>query len=314
KLTGTSVKLDDLQTGPGYTAGNDPMNKLKETAGQGAAMGMMQERDEAETARLAQTQSQLEMAIAAGGYGVEQNKAQLVDVQADMRRTQSQLDSTRSNMVGEVTNVGAGAHRMQVEQGNYDAMVLSFKVSSENELTSPYLVALFRFHDPAAKPGVDGLVIHAQALDPIGATPRFVRVLRGGLPIGFQFLDCTVHIYNRGRELATNLSEKRVELTHDEAQQYFVMEYLAANKKATATAAAVPGSLPLEQRQHLTPDQLTRTLHAKVAKDGSLLGVYSDADCNHPVKDRGIVAAAGELFFKPALDQGKPVEGIARLR
>jgi hypothetical protein len=316
KLSGTSVQLDNFQAGPGYTPENDPMNQLKDAAGLAATVAAQQDLAQAQIDRDTQNVTALAGAVAHSTNPEERanNQAALDRALADQQKTLAIVDNLAAASVGEITNVGAGAHRMQVAEGNYDAMVVSFKVSSPVELASPYMIALFRFHDPAAKPGVNGLVIHAQALDPINSKPSYVRVLRGGLPAGFQFVDCTVHIFNRGRELATNVSEKRVDLTHDEAQQYFLMEYVSANKKATAAAGAMPGSLPLQQREQLTPEQLTRTIHVKVSKDGTMLGVFTDADCNHPLKDTVVTMAASELFYKPALNEGKPMEGVARLR
>ncbi len=316
KLSGASVKLDGLESGPAYTPENDPMRKLAEASNNAAGIAAQSDITSAQLARA--TSNRDDSARALAGSKTEEeirnNTRALGVAQGDVNASQAQMDYVASSMMSDMVNVGSGAHQMQIAEGNFDAMEVSFKISSETELDRPYMVILFRFHEPTAKPGVDGMVIHAAALDPINSKPRYVRVLRGGLPSGFKFVDCAVHIYNRGREVATNTSDKRVDLTRDEAQQYVVMEYVGVSKGVTARAGAVSGTLSLAQRQRLRPDQITRRVYAKVGKDGTMLGAFADEDCNHPLEDPGIVAALGEVFFTPALDQGKPVDGIARVR
>ena len=176
------------------------------------------------------------------------------------------------------------------------------------------MVVLFKFLERGAKPGNEGLLIYAKALDPIGPKPRYIRVLEGGLPVGFKFVDCQVHVYNRGQEVATNVSPKRVDLSRDEARLYLLMDYLGANKGATVPASAVRGTLPRPSRAGLSLDQINRTAYVKVSKDGQVLGVYQDEACQLALEDARYVNALGEVFYNPALYQGKPVEGVARLR
>ena len=315
KLSGLSVQLDELKSGPGYTYGNDPMRKLEETN-----RNTMVTADMRDTADAAVTQSVANLAAvehnaAMGGYGTaERAQHEIANATAGVSAANRQVDYTTISSGSDSSNLGSGANRMALAAGNYDAMEVSFKVSSPVELGQPYMVILFKFHEPGAKPGVDGLVIHAQALEPIDAKPRYVRVLKGGLPSGFKFVDCTVHIYNRGVELATNCSEKRVELTRHEAQQYVVMQHRGEHKGATLPAAAVRGMLFRARLQGLTTAQRTRTFYTKVAKDGALLGVFADADCTVSLEDAGTKSALEEIFFTPALEQGRPMEGVARVR
>ena len=104
------------------------------------------------------------------------------------------------------------------------------------------------------------------------------------------------------------------DLTREEAQQYLLMEHIGTNKDATIPAVAVPGTLPAAQRKLLNLEQLNRTVYAKVSKDGAVLGAYSDEGCNLQLDDPVTLTALREVFFKPALVQGKPAEGTARIR
>jgi hypothetical protein len=64
----------------------------------------------------------------------------------------------------------------------------------------------------------------------------------------------------------------------------------------------------------LSPDQLNRTVYARISKEGAVLGVYSDEGCNLQLDDVATFTALREVFFKPSLVQGKPAEGTARVR
>jgi len=313
KLAGTSVQLDQLHSGPAYTYENDPARKIEEASH--SAMNAAAGHD---MAQIRQVQSNDNLVAAQIEVANHPDSAEarrvLTNAQLDVGNSQQQMDITDMAKTSDVALSAAGVRRMQAAEGNFDAMEVSFKISSPVEMNNPYLVVLFKFHDPREKPGTDGLVIHAQALDPVDATPRYVRVLKGGLPIGFKMVDCTVHIYNRGEEVATNVSANRVELSRTETQQYIVMEHIGGHKGATVPAAVVSGSLSSGTRQRLSPEQLKRRLYVKVSKDGLLLGVFSDEGCTLPVDEAVTTAALGEVFFTPALQAGKPADGVARVR
>lgn len=313
KLSGLSIQLDELNAGPGYSYGNDPMRKLEEANRTNLAMA--DQRDLAESGVHGSEANLAAVKEMTSHYDDKARAQREVGVAEATLRTSHQMMNLTDIAVGsDITNLGSGAHRMALKEGQFDAMEVSFKASSPVELRRPYMVILFKFHDPAAKPGVNGLAIHAQALDAIDAKPRYVRVLRGGLPPGFTFVDCSVHIYDRGREVATNRSDMRAELSRVDTQKYLVVTHLAAHKGATLPAAAVPGTLPLTLREGMNHDQLTRYVYAKVARDGALTGIFADAECTLPLENSGTAAALNEIFFVPALEAGKPVDGVARVR
>ena len=313
KLSGLSVQLDQLQSGPAYSYGNDPMRKLEETNRN--TSNVAQGRDLADSG-LATSKANLAATLENTSHYSNQAQAAREVAAAERRldASQRQLNASDFAMNSDLINVGAGANKATLANGSFDAMEVSFKVSSPVELDQPYVVILFAFHDPAAKPGVNGLVIHAQALESIDAKPRFVRVLRGGLPPGFQFVDCAVHIFNHGWEVATNRSDKRVALTHDEARQYLVTQHFGAHKGETLPATALRDPLLRASRPGLTVAQQTRTIYVRVGRDGVVRGIFADADCQLPLDEAATTAALGEVFFMPALEHGRPVDGVAPVR
>lgn len=318
KLSAASVQLDGLQGGPSYTPANDPVRKFN--AASGAAGGAAAVRDLAHGRMIELSLEATYAAMSANASSAGSapaTQAAAVGAEAKFQDALQQAAAADSLLKhSSQYNTGLYADQMQKElaEGNYDAMEVSFKISSPVELDDPHMVILFKFQQRDARPGEEGMLIHAKELDPIGPKPKYIRVREGGLPRGFKYLDCEVHIFNRGEEVATNVSSKRVELTRDEARQYIVIEHIGANKGTTVPAAAVPGTVPPARLKALSLDQLNRTYYARVARDGSLIGVFADESCSLRLDDEATVAAAGEVFFKPALYEGRPVEGIVRLR
>lgn len=318
KLSATRAQLDDLEGGPGYTPANDP--KLKFDRASGAAGGAAAVADGVQ-AQVATAEQNVALAtFAMQGQAPEETSG-------PVREAYDRAVAIRDEAVGQAHagfqapmqdryNTGNQANQMQKElaEGNYDAVDISFKVSATEPLDDPYMVIIVQYLERDAKPGASSMLIHAKALDPIGAKPQYIRVREGGLPAGFKFESYQVHLYNRGQEVATNASAKRVELTQDEARQYIVMEYLAAHKTDTIPAAATPGSLCADVRRRLAPDQLQRTYYAKVSKDGVLLAAYADEACHLQVDDPATNAVLADVLYKPALVKGKPVDGVARVR
>lgn len=306
KLAAESVRLDDLHGEEGYTPANDPRRKFNARVGAGSALQAAQGVSET---RLGEAQESLAKAQQ-GPREFQKQYENIID------QEKSNLGTINQQMGSSYGSIPDMANELQDElaKKNFDLVEVSFKVSSPVELTQPYMVVLVEFQPRDAKPGETSLLIHAKALDPIDAQPRSVLVREGGLPTGFKLVRYEVHLYDRGREVATNTASKRVELTRAEAQLYLVVEYLGAHKHATLPAAPVAGTLPLAQRRRLTVDQLNQVFYARVTKDGSLAGLYRDEACTRPLDDAATLAAAGEVFFQPALDQGKPVEGTARVR
>jgi hypothetical protein len=318
KLAHGSVTLDGLESGPAYTPGNDPVRKM--IAASGAAGGAAAVQDLAYGRMISLS---INMAMAGQSATASENSpsagstaAAYADAQKQYESSLQQAASVSGTMGSSQYDTSQHVNKMYQElaEGNYDAMEASFKISSPVELDDPHMIVLFRFQERDAKPGEMGMLIHAEAIDPIGPKPKYIRVRESGLPRGFKYLNSEVHIYNRGEEVATNASTKRVELTRAEAQQYIVIDHIGTNKGATVAASAARGTFPRELRRDLTLDQLNRIFYAKVSADGGLLGAYADEGCNLKLDDSATLAALEQVFFKPALVKGKPVEGTARVQ
>lgn len=309
KLSPLAVALDNMQGGPGYTPANDP--NLKFLARSGAAGGAQAANDLA-ISQATETANALTAMRQAPIRLVEMEKA----LEGNLEIQQNQAAVSGYQLQSDYTSIPsqAGDLAKELAEANYDLVDVSFKISSPVPLDDPYMVVLVEFQPRGAKPGEVSMLIHGKALEPITAKPKYIRVREGGMPTGFKYLRHEVHIYNRGKEIASNTSSKRVELNRDEARQYLLLEHMAANKKASVAAAPVPGSLSPEVRLRLQPAQVQRTCYVRVSKEGIPEGVFADASASQSLPDAELSAALAAAYYKPALIDGQPTEGVASVR
>ena len=308
KLTPLAVKLDDLQGGGGYTPAADPRHKFSARSGAAAGAQAVSELSEAQYTEAAAAAQNAKL-LPGNDYMVRTLTRMADTAQASMNVANYQGGTDFGSIPGMANDLAK-----ELAEENFDMVDISFRISSPEVLDDPYMVVLVQFQPRNARPGEVTQLIHAKGLEPIGPDPRYIRVREGGMPLGFKLLQYEVRIYNHGKEVATNVSSKRVELSQDEARQYLVMEYVAANKDATRPAAALPGCLTPANRAQLTGEQLQSTCFVRVAADGTVAGVFHDEGATLQLSDDTLKAIVGQAFFKPALYKGKPVVGIARVR
>jgi hypothetical protein len=155
-------------------------------------------------------------------------------------------------------------------------------------------------------------MVHARALNEIGTTPKKIRILKGGLPPGYTLEKYQIHLYNSGQEIASDVAPQRLPLSRDDAFTYMTIEYLGAHKGETLKAVPAMGMLDKTARPTLTNPQLNGVYFVKVSEEGLPLQAFTDETCSQPV-EAAVGAAVNGIRFYPALKNGKPVEGVARL-
>jgi hypothetical protein len=200
---------------------------------------------------------------------------------------------------GEVTSIG------------HDAMDVAFDVSSNKPLRNPYVVTIARFHPKGTKPGTVQNLVYAQALDPIDAHAVRVQFEETGYPPEFELLDFQFHLYDKGKEVATSISDKRVDMTRDEAFEYVKMEYMSVHRGDTLPPVPVMGNLPADLPTVIAVGKYPDTFYVRVTKRGQPGDLFADDACTKPIDDPYLRSAVRGLLFKPALAHGKAVEGVA---
>jgi len=317
-LARASASVTGLVSGRAYTVGRDPKVKRQHEAMQAeAALG-----DNASLAdgkyisglNNSYTPVDTEAARVAG-HGVEDSSVNLAAIGAANSAAAAQARTQAENLRQSNLTSGAFAHlaaESDLRQELFDAVEVRFEVSSATYLEKPYVVVITRFHTRDDRPGTARNAVLAKALEPIGSHPTPIDLLQGGFPLGFEIEELQVHLYNDGREIPTEFAQKRVPLSREDAFEYLKIDYFRANKGKTLPPTAALGRPTPEERRRLAPNQWKAVYFVKVSKDGRPLGTYMDEAFSQPVDDT-IAALAENARFYPALDQGKPVEGTARL-
>jgi hypothetical protein len=222
-----------------------------------------------------------------------------------------------------ITQQTAGTAARQTENGNepagklatsgLDAMDVEFDIRSAKSLHNPYVVTMTRFRPPGAKQGMVQNMVYAQSLHPIDEHLSHVHFVEEGFPFGYELIDFQLHIYNQGQEIATNIAADRVELTREEAFEYVKMEYIGAHPKDTLPAVPAMAKLPADLPAKLAQGKYAGAFYVKVSKDGLADEAYSDAACTMRIEDPYLESVVKRVRFKPALEIGKPVDGVASL-
>ena len=224
--------------------------------------------------------------------------------------------------VAHVSNVAAQS-TAEAENGNeptgriatqgYDAMEIEFDISSSKPLHNPYIVTMTKFHPRNSKPGFVQNLIYARSLNPIYTQLSHVHFTEDGFPFDYDLVDFQVHIYDRGIEVATNLAANRVELTREEAFEYVMSEYIGTHAHSTLPAVPAMGNLPADLPAKLNSGKYDQTFFVSVSKDGLAKAAFSDAGCRNRIDDPYLKSVLDRIRFKPALADGRPVEGMAQL-
>jgi hypothetical protein len=228
-------------------------------------------------------------------------------------QAEAALTQTYNTPGSEVYDVGAQSSEAGTRESKqlFDAIRLSFDVTSEKDLTQPYYAVIAQIRERDSKPGQVRKWAYVKSLGPMQAgVPKSVSAFQAGLPPGYILEDYEVHLYNQGEELATNLSRKRVPLTDDEALEFQIIEYVAANKGRSLPAAPLGPTLSGRIRATGPAAQSGEVCYVRVARDGRVTAAYRDPDGKQPLADPALEAALRAVRFQPALEAGKPVESV----
>jgi hypothetical protein len=308
KLSEVSANVVGLKTVRTYTFENDPATKLTR------AMAAAAQANVGYAAAANQANAVSDRATMADNSGLEQKATSGVPggAAADSKST----SAVQAGAADVASSAGADLELVG-DKGNsagYDAIDVTFKVSCAWPLKTPYIVTMTKFKPPGAEAGMVQNLVYSKAIDPIDAKESDVHFVQAGFPPGFELVDYQMHLYDNGREIATNVAPERTMLTREGAFEYVKSRYLAAHKNDTLHAAPVMGKMPDDLRANLLAGKYGGTYYAKVSKEGLADELYTDPACSNKVDDPYLVTVAKSIRFKPALDKGSPVEGIASVR
>jgi len=223
--------------------------------------------------------------------------------------------NVRDLEVGGAAIIGQSANGLEpgarIAMKGMDAMDVEFDIRSSKPLHNPYVVTMTRFKTPSTRPGMVQNLVYAEALHPIDEHLTHVHFTEEGFPFNYELVDFQMHIYNRGEEVATNIAANRVELTRDEAFEYIKMEYIGAHLKDTLPATPAMGKLPSDLHARLAQGKYAEAFYVRVSKEGLAYDAFADPACTKRIGDEYLDSVVKRLRFKPALNEGRPVDGVA---
>ncbi len=187
------------------------------------------------------------------------------------------------------------------ESQGHDAVELRFSVSAPSTMSHAYCVALARVRLPNGT--IDDVNFY-KPIGEIGPRPRKITMLQTGIPPDSEILEVKLHLFNSGKELATNLSEKRFELTEEEARQYLLLDHTANHRGETLPACAVWELAPPELKAAPSSAPLDQPILVKIDAQGQFVGFASD-DQIVSAAQRDIIK---NLVYLPALEDGQAIE------
>jgi hypothetical protein len=222
--------------------------------------------------------------------------------------------SAYSNGVAEFARTAnlASSHFSENLNASTSAEVeVTFDVSSPEPINQAYIVVVATY-GTASKTNEISRQISAQEFDHIDAQPRHVRMSHPAELNGLPFKKFDVGLFANGQEVATNLSEKRLPLTSDQAYQFFLIDHLSHHRNATMPPTPLLMTPRSEFRRQVEQAGTNQTIYANVDKSGNVLAVSADAAGTQRLSPT-VESALKNVRFLPALDNGTPVDGRTKV-
>jgi hypothetical protein len=314
KMSHLTAKIADLKVERGYTAGNDPGRNLVEAASAAGANTMDAAAAQSRAASAeARAQAQLAIATAPGGssYDGAARAAKAADARLNIAAAQNA--GRTADVMSRADYTGNVHTATDIDGRLCDAIEVALLLSTPAQVHRPYIVMVTTFHSPEDKPDQVRNWTHFEPLSNIGPEPTYIHFRVGGLPMGFEIVHNELHLYQRTHELATNLSEKRVEVSREDAYQYALISHLTAHKKDDAEA--LPMLMPRSEggKAKVLKRQLSDTVWVRVSSQGEPLGYFLD-ERGRKEAPAELVAALADFRYLPAIAKGVPIEGLVAVR
>jgi len=209
----------------------------------------------------------------------------------------------------------SGSANPALSQANVSAgsteVELTFNVSSPTPLDHAYIVVVANYGS-TNKPDEVARQISTREFDHIDSHPQRVKMSHAASVNGRPFRKFDMGLYANGQEVATNLSEKRLALTSDQAFQFFLIDYLSSHKGATLPPTAVLMTPRSEFRRQVENIPANQTIYANVDKTGTIATISTDAAGTQRLPS-ALELALQNVRFMPALEKGAPVNGRVKV-
>jgi hypothetical protein len=212
-----------------------------------------------------------------------------------------------SEIASKMTDTGALTDDVDQRKvdGEPTALLITAKISSPVRITDAYLVGVARI---STKESVSSDVLFFDRVPVIDQKPRRIRVIKEGLPVEFEVKDVKIHVYRNGQEFVTDHSDKQFALTREEAREYLALERSGSHRGESLPPEPAWALVPPVMLAHDRPADFDYPLTVNVDASGRVTAI-DDTTIAPPA----IKAAVEDLFFLPALENGIPVAGVAKV-
>lgn len=211
---------------------------------------------------------------------------------------------------------GAGADAFlfpeKPEPFSVDALGIVCQITSVVPLKKPFAVVVMHYVT-RDQPDLDKTVFLTKELPEIGQKPYLFELNQGGFPQGFLSKGVEMHVYDHGRELASNVASKVVALSDADAHSFLVIDFIGRSKGVSVAPKAIMKKYTASVLKALTEERYAKPLFVKVNKAGLVVGVYADKECTQKANPE-LETVLNRWRFLPALDKGVAVEGVAQVR
>jgi hypothetical protein len=291
KISRMTATITELRVERAYSTNNDPRNRWAS-----AETGLVGGENEAVDMAV-RTLVEAEFQAQAGGGNPSTDET--------VKQARRDLESVTSTPRSDFSDPAfyEGKIQDELQQELFDAIEVAFRVSADEVLNDCYMVMICDLFEPRA-PKIIVRWIYLRHLGAIGPDPRRIWVKNGGFPPGFTLQRHEVHLYLPGRELATNLSEKSVQIAESDAFQFLNLQYIAEHKGETLRPVVAWNNLPAGFAAGLPEELLTQPIWADVDANGVVVSSSASSETRDLVK---------LIRFHPALEEGKPVPGRVKI-
>lgn len=202
------------------------------------------------------------------------------------------------------TNVApADSALVEGERAPYDGVVHEFTLSSTQPIAEAFAVVMIRVRDAE---GALQDINYSKEIGALGSEPRPIRLAQFGLPLGFELLDTEIHLYSRGEEIPSNLSDRHMPLSKKDACEFVLMSHLADHRAGDAPATVVWSLAPAQLRAEADVSRFDHAVVVHVDDRGQLIGIEETESRIVPNQVRAVVEA---LTYLPRIQQGQAVAG-----
>src|SRR5690606_23466805 len=131
--------------------------------------------------------------------------------------------------------------------------------------------------------------------------PRKIKIRKTGFQPGFEIEEVKLHVYTHGKELATNLSERAVAMTPDQAREFLLLSHISEHAVETVGPTPVWELVPPAVLAARDPAVFNYPVVVNIDADGSVISIHDGVDEAKAFLD--LVHEESNLRTRPTTDR-----------